>query len=76
MTSKYCERGHVVLGDTCSHCARRDQLAIASKVAKPSAPTSPNSTLVELRALKIMLGTGLITEAEYDERRNALLASF
>ena len=76
MRSTYCERGHVVLGDTCSHCARRNKLAVVSNRAKPTAATGLNGTLVELRALKNMLEQTLITEIEYDERRNAVLASF
>ncbi|MDO7846944.1 hypothetical protein Q5H92_11290 [Hymenobacter sp. M29] len=76
MQTKYCEHGHILLGDTCSHCARRHRLAIAVRRAKATAGTGPNGTLTELRALKRMLEQALITEVEYDERRNFILASF
>jgi hypothetical protein len=76
MRSTYCERGHVMLGGTCSHCARHNRAAAVATRAKPMVSTGPNGTLVELRALKSMLEQALITEAEYDERRNNVLASF
>ena len=65
-----------MLGDTCSHCARRNRLAIVGRRQKATAGTGPNGTLMELRALKSLLEQALITEAEYDERRNFILASF
>lgn len=76
MQSKHCECGHVVLGDTCSHCARRRQLAIAAKAAKSTAYTGFGNIPVEWRALKSLLDQGSITEAECNERRTAILASF
>ncbi len=75
MKRKYCEHGHEVLGDTCSQCARRSNLAAAQEEILAVAPT-PNRTLVELRDLKNLLQKGLITENEYDERRNNILATF
>ena len=75
MKKKYCERGHLVLGDTCSHCAQYPNPAAGGE-ATPSAAPVPNRTLVELRNLKNSLQKGLITEAEYDERRNNILANF
>lgn len=75
MESQYCKCGHVGSGDTCSHCARRNQLAAVSSFKAPSG-AGPNATLMELRALKTMLESGLIAEAEYDERRNYILANF
>ncbi len=75
MKKRYCERGHIVLGDTCSQCAWRANTA-AGEAIKPAAVPALNGTLVELRNLKSMLQKRLITEAEYDERRNYILANF
>ncbi|MDB5269344.1 MAG: hypothetical protein JWP58_2384 [Hymenobacter sp.] len=75
MKKKYCQHGHLMLGDTCSQCAQ--SMAPAAEVAaNPAVAPAPNRTLVELRNLKSMLQKGLITEAEYDERRNNILATF
>jgi hypothetical protein len=76
MRTLYCKCGHIVLGDACSHCVRRHRLAVASRGKKMTLGTGPNGTLVELRALKSLLEQGLITEADYDERRNFILATF
>ncbi|UOE34107.1 hypothetical protein MTP16_00295 [Hymenobacter monticola] len=43
---------------------------------KTALAAGPNATLTELRALKSMLDAARITEAEYDERRNYILATF
>ena len=75
MKEKYCERGHLVLGHTCSQCTQRTLLA-TDEQAKSTAAPALNGTLVELRSLKSMLQKRLITEAEYDERRNNILATF
>jgi hypothetical protein len=72
---KYCEHGHLVLGDTCRQCGRSIDPSIVRE-AKPAVAPVPNRTLVELRELKSLLQKGLITEAEYDERRNNILATF
>ncbi|GAB3850985.1 hypothetical protein GCM10028822_17080 [Hymenobacter terrigena] len=72
---KYCEHGHLVLGVTCNECAQRTNPTTEEKPT-PAVPTTPNRTLVELRNLKSMLQNGLITEEEYDERRNHVLANF
>ena len=76
MQSEYCNCGYRVLDDTCSHCARREWLVAAGQGKENAPGSSPNTTLMELRALKNLLEQGAITEAEYDERRNSILASF
>ncbi|MBH8568730.1 SHOCT domain-containing protein [Hymenobacter negativus] len=73
---EYCEHGHPVLGGTCSQCAQRMASAAEVEAAPAVAPSTPNRTLVQLRELKSLLQKGLITEAEYDERRNDILANF
>ena len=73
MKKKYCELGHLMSGDTCSYCAQHpNPVAEGEATAAPAA----NRTLAELRDLKSKLQKGLITEAEYDERRNNILANF
>ncbi|MEL5995940.1 SHOCT domain-containing protein [Hymenobacter segetis] len=72
---KYCEHGHLALGGTCSQCAQRTKPATEQE-ANPAGAPAPNRTLMELRELKSLLQKGLITEAEYDERRNNILANF
>ncbi|MGY3088925.1 hypothetical protein ACVWYF_001965 [Hymenobacter sp. UYAg731] len=73
MKKKYCEHGHLLAGDTCSHCAQHPNPAAGG--AATVAPAA-NRTLVELRDLKNRLQKGLITEVEYDEGRNSILANF
>ncbi|GAB2848580.1 hypothetical protein GCM10027044_04600 [Hymenobacter ruber] len=48
----------------------------AEAAATPAGTSTPNHTLVELRHLKSLLQKGIITEAQYDERRNNILANF
>ncbi|WP_460616568.1 SHOCT domain-containing protein [Hymenobacter ruber] len=75
MEKKYCQHGHLVLGDTCSQCAQ-SMAPAAEAAATPAGTSTPNHTLVELRHLKSLLQKGIITEAQYDERRNNILANF
>ncbi|MBD2724217.1 SHOCT domain-containing protein [Hymenobacter armeniacus] len=76
MSSKYCKHGHRVLGDTCSHCARRIQISLMGSKNPTRAGAGPNATLTALRTLKSLLEQAHITEAQYDEQRNHILASF
>ena len=76
MENTYCERGHLMRGTSCGQCARLNKAGLVSRRTRPAVVTGSNRTLIELRALKGLLAQALITEAEYDERRNALLATF
>ncbi|UOQ99141.1 hypothetical protein MUN81_06515 [Hymenobacter sp. 5317J-9] len=52
------------------------QITLMGGKNTPHLGRGPNATLTELRTLKSMLEQAHITEAEYDERRNYILASF
>jgi hypothetical protein len=76
MQSKYCECGHRVLGNTCSRCARRHRLVLEIKSPPTASKRAPDATLTKLRALKSLLEQARITETEYEEQRNHVLATF
>lgn len=75
MKNMNCEHGYPLLEGACSRCAWYAKTKAVGG-AKQAAALAPNRTLAELRALKSMPQTGAITEAEYDERHNTILATF